>query len=424
MLIAMPVTLEQVSGLLLKTAGLFVVATFVFDAIHFSLHVCLKSRFRWLRSLASPHEAHHQFFDRQLQYNDGAATPNLLYHVIPEFATQLLVCGLALLVLDALPVIVVGSIFTTLFVSAMILEGKDRNHIPLPIVPVARETLFVRSSYHAMHHIYPDSYVGSYTTLFDALMGTACQIKGRRVAITGASGSFGRAMRDLLQQAGASVVPLRFGVDWTYEDYSGAEAMLESADILVLAHGAKGNQAMQANCDSFLALIDRFKRLSSPRQVPLEVWAVGSEIECHPAGTDKGLQSYARSKRAFARAAATLTHDRHVLYRHIVPSSFRSAMGPGLMSGRTAATVAFWLVRRGFRYVPVTYTGIAFLNFIPFFLRGLRARWEGSRGQRFVTKSPAALRRRAGTNAPTPRAPRPSRMSDAGSGTAAPVTSG
>ena len=94
------------------------------------------------------------------------------------------------------------------------------------------------------------------------------------------------------------------------------------------------------------------------------------------------------------------------------------------MSGRTAATVAFWLIRRGFRYVPVTYTGIAFLNFIPFFLRGLRARWEGSRGQRFVTKSPAALRRRAGTNAPTPRAPRPSRMRDAGSGTAAPVTSG
>ena len=57
-------------------------------------------------------------------------------------------------------------------------------------------------------------------------------------------------------------MPLRFGVDWTYEDYSGAEAVLESADILVLAHGAKGNQAMQANCDSFLALIDRFKSLT------------------------------------------------------------------------------------------------------------------------------------------------------------------
>ncbi len=35
-----------------------------------------------------------------------------------------------------------------------------------------------------------------------------------------------------------------------------------------------------------------------------------------------------------------------------------------------AAAVALWLIRRGFRYVPVTYTGIAFLNFVPCFLRG------------------------------------------------------
>ena len=82
-----------------------------------------------------------------------------------------------------------------------------------------------------------------------------------------------------------------------------------------------------------------------------------------------------RSKRAFARAAARLFFDPEILYRHIVPSAFRSRMGPGLMSGHTAARVAFWLIRHGFRYVPVTYTGIAFLNFVPFFLRcGLRPR--------------------------------------------------
>ena len=62
-------------------------------------------------------------------------------------------------------------------------------------------------------------------------------------------------------------------------------------------------------------------------------------------------------------------HDGDVLYRHIVPSAFRSRMGGGLMSGRTAAAIALWLIRRGFRYVPVTYTGIAFLNFVPFFFR-------------------------------------------------------
>ena len=94
--------------------------------------------------------------------------------------------------------------------------------------------------------------MSSYTTLFDMLMGTDCHIRGRRIALTGSSGSFGSAMKDLLERAGAVVVPLRFGVDYTYENYAGTDHILATADILVLAHGAKGAQAMQANCDSFL----------------------------------------------------------------------------------------------------------------------------------------------------------------------------
>ena len=183
--------------------------------------------------------------------------------------------------------------------------------------------------YHALHHVYPDSYMSSYTTLFDRLAGTACQIRGRRIALTGASGAFGAAMKDLLERAGAVVVPLKFGVDWTYADYSGADSLLETADILILAHGAKADCAMQANCDSFLALIGRFRALARHRQIPVEVWAVGSEIECHPAFGDPVLQVYARAKRAYARAAARLVYDPDVLYRHIVPSAFRSRMGPG-----------------------------------------------------------------------------------------------
>lgn len=108
--------------------------------------------------------------------------------------------------------------------------------------------------------------------------------------------------------------------------------------------------------------------------MPAEVWAVGSEIECHPAFGDPELQSYALSRRAYARAAARLMHDQELLYRNIVPSAFRSRMGGGMMSGRTAARVALWLIRHGCRYVPVTYTGIAFLNFVPFAFRGIAVR--------------------------------------------------
>ncbi len=147
---------------------------------------------------------------------------------------------------------------------------------------------------------------------------------------------------------------------------------------------------MQANCDSFLALIERYKAHVRPRQMPGEVWAVGSEIECHPAFGLPELKSYARSKRAYARHAARLMGDRDILYRHIVPSAFRSRMGPGLMSGRTAAAVAFWLIRHGFRYVPVTYTGIAFVNYIPFRFRGLIADLQARRGRSSVPASPTS----------------------------------
>src|SRR5208337_1495771 len=63
------------------------------------------------------------------------------------------------------------------------------------------------------------------------------------------------------------------------------------------------------------------------------------EIECHPAFGNPDLRSYAQSKRAYAQVGARLMLDQGFLYRHIVPSAFRSQMGPGAMSGRTAAAI-------------------------------------------------------------------------------------
>jgi hypothetical protein len=49
------------------------------------------------------------------------------------------------------------------------------------------------------------------------------------------------------------------------------------------------------------------------------------------------------------------------------------------MSGRTAAAAALWMIRHGFRYVPVTYTGVALLNYAPFTARAVFTRPEPSR---------------------------------------------
>ncbi len=375
--------------LLMEAALLFVVATFVFDVIHYALHQMMDSRWPWLRRLGRLHQAHHEFCDRGLHYHDDKAISNLLKHVLPEYSTQMVICALALLVLEPLPVIAVMTCFTVLFVAVLFMRGIDRNHSPTRILPPAHGTLFVQPSYHGLHHAFPESYLSSYTTLFDRLMGTACQIRGRRVALTGASGAFGSAMKVLLERAGATVIPLKFGVDFTYDDYSRADAKLRMADILVLAHGAKGELAMHANHDSFRALIERFKALTNDRLLAVEIWGVGSEIECHPAFGIADLKSYARSKRAYAKAAARLFHDPDVLYRHVVPSAFHSPMGPGLLSGRTTARIALWMIRHGFRYVPVTYTGIALLNFIPFSIRALVTRRAPTRRRRFEAAASA-----------------------------------
>jgi hypothetical protein len=167
-------------------------------------------------------------------------------------------------------------------------------------------------------------------------------------------------------EGAAKVTPLKFGADWTYEDYSKLDAVLKETDVLVLAHGAKRERTMEANCDSFVEMIERFRRATAGRRFPVEVWAVGSEIEAHPHFGIEELKVYSRSKRAYAAHARRYYRERGFLYRHIVPSAFTSPMGPGLISGKTAARIAMFFIRRGARYVPVTYTGIAFVNYFKF----------------------------------------------------------
>jgi monoglucosyldiacylglycerol epimerase len=159
------------------------------------------------------------------------------------------------------------------------------------------------------------------------------------------------------------VTPFKFGVDYDYDHYEKLIPALAKADILFLCHGSKHDNAQQANCDSFVALIELFKQQHGRGLIPKEVWAVGSEIECHPCFGIKKLYPYANSKRHFAKHARAYFHSDDIQYRHIVHSAFNSPMGPGLMSARFAAKVTLFLLKRGFKYVPVTYTGFAFMNY-------------------------------------------------------------
>jgi hypothetical protein len=337
----------------------------VFDVIHYALHRCAASRHRIVRMVGAPHAVHHAFLGRSLRFDEQLTWPNIWAHRVPEWIVQVGATACAAPFVPALWVGTTITVHTVLFVITLVQRGRDANHVDYPIVPSPR-SWFVGPAYHALHHTHPESYMSSFVKLFDNVVGTGCHLEGKRIALTGASGAFGEPLRQLLEQAGATVTPLRFGQDWTYDDYTGADDALAAADILVLAHGAKDANAMQANCESFVTFIECFLARHPDAQVPVEVWAVGSEIEAHPAWGNAELQRYLESKRAYARHAWRYFRDRRLTYRHIVPAAFRSRMGPGLMSGRTAACVALFFIRRGFRYVPVTYTGIAFVNYWKF----------------------------------------------------------
>ena len=185
------------------------------------------------------------------------------------------------------------------------------------------------------------------------------RFEGKRIVLTGGSGAFGAGMVDLLRERGATVDAPHFSADWSTDDLSRFDALLPDADVLVLAHGAKVDGAMDANCTTFVRLIERYRSLHAG---PVEVWAVGSEIECHPHWGNPELKVYKASKMAYARFARRYARDQSLVYRHIVPSAFTSRMGPGLISGGTAARWALGWIGLGARYVPVTYTGIALLN--------------------------------------------------------------
>jgi hypothetical protein len=347
-------------------AGIVIAGTVAFDAIHFILHIFMNSKSRVLRKIGGLHGVHHAFYDRNLVIHPELTRKNILMHHLPEVATQFLVVSSFYFVLDWL-FVVTAQIVCLVNLSVVVLQGgQDWNHQPKPFMPSPRRTVHVCPTYHALHHVHPNHYFGSIITLFDRVMGTALPVAGRTFLMTGASGAFGAPLAAILEARGAKVLRARFGTDWSYDTIAGLVPMMQQADALILTHGSKRDHAQQANCDSFVAMIEQFLALKKGQRLAPEVWAVGSEIEAHPHFGDETLKIYSASKRNYARFAHAYYLDERVLYRHIVPSAFTSPMGKGLISGTTAAKIALFFIDRGFRYVPVTYTGVALLNWFKF----------------------------------------------------------
>jgi hypothetical protein len=359
-------TLWTLIAWVFQGAIVFVVSTLLFDALHWLLHRWGRSKSRLLRTFSRWHWVHHRFLDRKMRVHPELVWKNLIYHVMPEYLTSLAGTLIFLFVFPWPPVAAVAALRTWMLIQTIIEEGMDFNHMNMDRVSGQQGLLWVNQSYHAMHHIHPNSFFSSFANVFDLVFGTATHIDGRRFLVTGAGGAFGGAIKARIERLDGIVETAKHGVDFSAGDYDRMREKLERADVLILSHGAKAEGAWDANHRTFVDLIDLFIDAGRGRLTPPEVWALGSEAEFHGDMGIAELKDYAGSKRAFAQQALGYYRSGDVLYRHIVPSSFTSAMGPGPMSADTAAAIALFLIRRGFHYVPVTLTSLAFWNYFRF----------------------------------------------------------
>jgi hypothetical protein len=270
------------------------------------------------------------------------------------FATLLVPVGLVGIPQSHLWSIMVIQILRTLVV--ILTSGRDSNHFIYKTAPKDPNWIFVGPEFHCLHHVYPDRYMGSFIKLFDWILGTAYSFRGKSFLIT-ENGPFGEAMVTELEREGVqNIRRLKFGADWDHHHFDKAAEALINCDILILTHITEGEDA-KSNCDSAVRLVQLFKEQRTTKENPTlrEVWYVGGETEPHQSSN---------SNVRFLPHARSYYDDPDILYRHIVASGFQLSMGSAIPSAAWAARRSMWWIRRGARYIPVSYT--AFLNYFKF----------------------------------------------------------
>jgi hypothetical protein len=299
---------------LLGSVALWCVGTVVFDAVHWVLHLMLRSRRRLLRALARPHAVHHEWLDRSLRTRWENQTANVWCHLVPEYLTQAAFTGLTWSVLPTGVVVGCLALQTAVFAGLLSYKGLDINHRAIEILDAYQPSWFAYPAYHALHHVYPDAYFSAYAKLVDWIVGGGTCLRSRRFALHGASTPFGRTLRQAL---------LREGVETIVEVEGAVQAAPGAFDVLVLCDPSAPESSF----------VEAFVAATRARQVPPEVWSVHTR-----AGDGLARHYYG---------------DVRVLYRTVVLPPDAAA---DEARTRKAARVALFFVRRGLNYVPTAFT--------------------------------------------------------------------
>jgi monoglucosyldiacylglycerol epimerase len=290
-----------------------------------------------------------------------------------------------------------GSVYTLSFLLGAIARGlgiplvdelTDVTHRPGEFTSLPSRWL-VNRPYHWRHHFdNQDAYFSGTLTVVDKLLGTALSLKQKRIAVTGASGTLGRALLTQLHLAGAKVIALTSSeteieleisgekipiktISWQAGQEQELLPQLEKVDILILNHGVNVHgqrdetaiaKSYEINTFSTLRLMELFfQTVKSDRDmVRKEVWVNTSEAEVNPAFSPL----YELSKRAIGELVTMRRLDAPCRVRKLILGPFKSKLNPlGVMSPEWVAKQIVNLARRDIRNIIVTINPLTFILF-------------------------------------------------------------
>ncbi|WP_442786393.1 bifunctional sterol desaturase/short chain dehydrogenase [Leptothoe sp. PORK10 BA2] len=310
-----------------------------------------------------------------------------LYNDVPESLVMMAVMAMVAL-LTPLWGFWLGCLYGTGFLVAALLRSQgllhatDLTHEPGPLKTPPGLWL-VNRTYHWRHHFdETNAYYAGYFTLSDKLLGTALSLKGKTVAVTGASGTLGRALIKQLAAQGAKPIALSRSADaviagatqvvaWIPGQEQDLKPMLNQVNILVINHGVNVQGArsadaiatsLEVNALSAWRLMEVFLGTVDNRLGPAtkELWVNTSEAEVNPAFSPL----YETSKRLLGDLITLRRQDAPCVIRKLVLGPFKSQLNPvGVMSADWVAGAIVALVKRDIRNIIVTINPLTYLLF-------------------------------------------------------------
>ena len=275
-----------------------------------------------------------------------------------------------------------GFLIAAIARSQGLLLQTDLTHKPGDLVEIPSEWT-VNRTYHWRHHFdQGNAYFCGHFTLVDKLLGTSLSLKGKVVAITGASGTLGQALIEELCLQGAKVVALTSNNDAEFKPgieilhwQLGAETdltnRLKNVDILIINHGVNVHsdrspesiqKSYEVNTFSALKLAELFLETvtESSHKAIKELWINTSEAEVSPAFSPL----YELSKRTLGDLITLRRLDAPCMIRKLILGPFKSQLNPyGVMDARWLSWAIVALAKRDFRDIIVTINPITYIAF-------------------------------------------------------------